>query len=418
MNMKHYDLIVAGGGLTGVSAAVRAAREGLCVLLIEKSGTLGGAMTNNLVYPFMNFFTNVDGKQRVLCRGLFDEMRERERAYDASGTIVNFRPEYFKLVLDDMISDAGVDVLFHAVLFDTEVAERCVKTVRVATTTSGVIELSADFFIDATGDGTLMAKAGCAYQLGREEDGLCQPMTTCFRMCGVDVELFRSERPALQALYKEAQARGEIKNPREDILTFRGIGEGVLHFNTTRVVKEDPTDPFAVSRAEIVARRQIHEIVEFLKKNSKAFGHATLVSIATEIGVRESRKLLGEYVLTADDLLSLTIFEDAVALGNYDIDIHNPAGTGTNIHYFKEGEYYSIPYRSFLPREFDNLLVAGRCLSATHEAQAAVRVMPICACMGDAAGTAIAVAKQTGTNTHTLNVQTLREKLIANGAEL
>ena len=182
--------------------------------------------------------------------------------------------------------------------------------------------------------------------------------------------------------------------------------------------KEDPTDPFAVSRAEMQARRQIHEIVAFLKKNSPDFENATLISIATEIGVRESRKLVGEYVLTADDLLSLTMFEDAVALGNYDIDIHHPAGTGTSIHYFKQGEYYSIPYRSLLPKEYDNLLVAGRCLSATHEAQAAVRVMPICACMGDAAGTAIAVAKQTNTNTHTLDVQTVREKLIANGAEL
>ena len=416
--MKHYDLIVAGGGLTGVAAAVRAAREGLCVLLIEKSGTLGGAMTNNLVYPFMNYFTNVDGKQKVLCRGLLEEMRERERAYDPSGTMVKFRPEYFKLVLDDMVSEAGVNVLFHAVLFEANVAERCVKSVRVATATSGVTEFSADFFIDATGDGTLMARAGCAYQLGRAEGGVCQPMITCFRMCGVDVELFRSERPVLQELYKAAKERGEIKNPRENILTFSGIGEGVLHFNTTRVIKEDPTDPFAVSRAEIQARRQIHEIVEFLKKNSKAFEHATLVSIATEIGVRESRKLLGEYVLSADDLLSLTMFEDAVALGNYDIDIHNPAGTGTSIHYFKQGEYYSIPYRSLLPKEYDNLLVAGRCLSATHEAQAAVRVMPICACMGDAAGTAIAVAKKTGTNTHTLDVQKVREILIANGAEL
>ncbi len=416
--MKHYDLIVAGGGLTGVSAAVRAAREGLSVLLIEKSGTLGGAISNNLVYPFMNYMTPVDGKEKVLCAGLFSEMRERERAYDTSGTAVKFRPEYFKLLLDDMVCDAGVTVLLHATLFEVKVAERYVKSVRVATATGGTLEFSADFFIDATGDGTLMAEAGCAYQLGREEDGLCQPMTTCFRMCGVNVEHFRADRPRLQALYKEAQERGEIQNPRENILTFSGIGEDVLHFNTTRVVKEDPTDPFAVSRAEMQARRQIHEIVAFLKKNSPDFENATLISIATEIGVRESRKLVGEYVLTADDLLSLTMFEDAVALGNYDIDIHNPAGTGTSIHYFKQGEYYSIPYRSLLPKEYDNLLVAGRCLSATHEAQAAVRVMPICACMGDAAGTAIAVAKQTNTNTHTLDVQLVREKLIANGAEL
>jgi HAMP domain-containing protein len=208
----------------------------------------------------------------------------------------------------------------------------------------------------------------------------------------------------------------EEKNQLERIIG--GIGEGVLHFNTTRVVKVDPTDAFGVSRAEMETRRQIHEIVCFLKKNSRAFEHATLISIAAEIGVRESRKLRGEYVLTAEDLLSLKMFDDAVVLANYNIDIHNPAGTGTDIHYFKDGEYYSIPYRSLLPKEYDNLLVAGRCISATHEAQAAVRVMPICACMGEAAGTAAALAKQTGKNVHTVDVQLLRNTLRSYGAEL
>lgn len=415
--MKAYDLIVSGGGLTGVAAAVAAAREGLRVLLIERSGCLGGAMSNNLVYPFMKYSTPVDGKEKLLCTGLLSEMRERERAYDAGGTMIKFRPEYFKLVLDDMVSEAGVTVLFHAQIFGVERKERAVTALQVATL-SGVMTLCADFFVDATGNGDVLALAGCEFLLGRESDNLCQPMTTCFRMCGVDVDLFKAERPRLQELYKQARERGEIKNPRENILTFSGIGEGVLHFNTTRVLKHDPTDAFAVSRAEIEARRQIHEVVEFLKKSSKAFEHATLVSIASEIGVRESRKLRGEYVLTADDLLAQRMFEDRVVLANYDIDIHNPAGTGTYIHYFKDGEYYSIPYRSLLPREYDNLLVAGRCISATHEAQAAVRVMPICACMGEAAGTAIALAKSTGTNTHTLSVSALQEKLRANGATL
>ncbi len=415
--MKSYDLIVSGGGLSGVAAAVAAARDGLRVLLIERSGCLGGAMSTNLVYPFMKFSTPVNGEEKLLCAGLFTEMREREHAYDDSGTMTRFRPEYFKLVLDDMVSEAGVDVLFHAQIFGVETKERAITALQVATL-SGVMTLCADFFVDATGNGDVLALAGCDFVLGRESDNLCQPMTTCFRMCGVDVDLFKSERPRLQELYKEARERGEIKNPRENILTFSGIGEGVLHFNTTRVVKHDPTDAFAVSRAEIEARRQIHEIVEFLKKHSKAFEHATLVSIASEIGVRESRKLRGEYILTAEDLLAQTMFEDRVVLANYNIDIHNPAGTGTNIHYFKDGEYYSIPYRSLLPREYDNFLVVGRCLSATHEAQAAVRVMPICACMGEAAGVAVALAKSTGASTHTLDVHALQEKLRANGATI
>lgn len=414
---KQYDLIVAGGGMTGVSAAVAAAREGMRVLLIEKNGCLGGAMSTALVFPFMKYWTPVDGEEKILSAGLFAEMRARERAYGFDRTHAKFHPDYFKLILDDMVSEAGVDVLFQTQIFEVVRESRAITGVRT-TSVAGVQTFTADFFVDATGDGNLFTLAGCAHRVGRPEDGLCQPMTTCFRMCGVDTNTFYEDKPRLQELYKQAQERGEIKNPRENLLTFRGIGEGVLHFNTTRVVKEDPTDPFAVSRAAIESRRQIHEVIAFMKKHTTALDHATLVSIAPEIGVRESRMLDGEYVLTAEDLLNLTMFEDRIALANYNIDIHNPAGTGTDIHYFKEGEYYSIPYRSLLPREYDNLLVAGRCLSATHEAQAAVRVMPICACMGEAAGIALAIAKADGQNARTVDVAKLQQRLLQKGAAL
>ena len=285
-------------------------------------------------------------------------------------------------------------------------------------TPSGVLGFEADFFIDATGNGDLFAMAGCDYQLGRSEDGLSQPMTTCFRMSGVDIELFKKERKTLQERYKAAQAAGEITNPREDILVFMGLGEGILHFNTTRIVKLNPTDAFDVSKAEIAARRQIHEMVSFLKKNSKAFERSTIISIASEIGIRESRKLKGMHILTEEELKNLTDFEDSIALGNYDIDIHNPAGSGTSHYYFKNGDYYKIPYRSLLPKEYDNLLVAGRCISATHEAQASIRIMPICACMGEAAGTAAAVAFRTNTNAQTVDVKAVQQVLRAHGAAL
>lgn len=416
-SILHYDLIVAGGGMAGVGAAVAGAREGLRVLLIEKNGCLGGAMSTALVFPFMKYWTPVDGEEKLLSAGLFGEMRARERAYGFERGRVKFHPDYFKLILDDMVSEAGVDVLFQTQIFEVLHEGRALNGVRT-TSVAGVQTFTADFFVDATGDGNLFALAGCAHRVGRPEDGLCQPMTTCFRLCGVDLEQFYADKPRLQEEYRAARERGEIKNPRENLLTFRGIGEGVLHFNTTRVVKEDPTDPFAVSRAAIESRRQIHEVITFLKKHTSALDHATLVSIAPEIGVRESRMLDGEYVLTAEDLLALTMFEDRIALANYDIDIHNPAGTGTDIHYFKEGEYYSIPYRSLLPREYDNLLVAGRCLSATHEAQAAVRVMPICACMGEAAGTAIALAAASGKSVRAVDVAALQQRLLQKGAAL
>ncbi|MBE6619358.1 MAG: FAD-dependent oxidoreductase [Ruminococcaceae bacterium] len=417
--MKKYDLIVAGGGLAGVAAAVSASREGLSVLLIEKSGTLGGAISNNLVYPFMRYWTlGEDNKVgNHLSSGIFAEMREREKKYTSEFSLMRFKPEYFKLLLDDMVSEACVDLLFHACLCAVNCEKNKIKSVSV-TTDAGILTLEADFFIDTTGDGNLFYLAGCDYQLGRESDGLCQPMTTCFRMSGVDVAQFKKDSATINEKYKELQKSGEIKNPREDILVFYGIGEGIVHFNTTRIVKLDPTDPFDKSRAEIAARRQVYEMELFLKKHSKAFENSTLISIASEIGVRESRKLKGIYVLTVEDLKNLTYFDDAIALGNYDIDIHNPAGSGTSHYYFKGEERYSIPYRSLLPKEYDNLLVAGRCISATHEAQASVRIMPICATLGQAAGTAAALAYKTGECAHTLDTKLLRDTLIKNGAAL
>ncbi len=408
--MKRYDLIVIGGGISGVAAAVSGAREGLSVLLLEKFGSLGGAMSNSLVFPFMRH--RVRGENgRLSSAGIFTEMKERKAKYnDASW-------ETYKNVFDDMTSEAGVDVLFHTTAFEAVCDGRTVRSVKVATK-AGVMEFSADFFIDASGDGELIAMTGCDYQLGRESDGYCQPMTTCFRMSGVDLEKFREEEPLLQEKYKEYQKEGKLINPRENILFFVGVGEGVLHLNTTRIIKHDPTDPFDVSRAEMLARRQVVEMVDFMKKNSTAFENASLVSVANHIGVRESRKLKGVHILSADELKACTDFEDTIALGNYAIDIHNPTGTGTYIYQFKDGEYYRIPYRSLLPKEYDNMLVAGRCLSADHEAHSSVRIMPICACMGEAAGTAIAIAHKTNKNVHTVDVQALRARLLEKGAAL
>ena len=417
--MKKYDLIVVGGGLSGVSASVAAARGGLSVLLIEKSGTLGGAMSNSLVYPFMPFWTNdkETNMKKYLSGGIFKEMLTMQEALGLNTNDMHFNPEYFKFILDELTQDAGVDVLFHAVLYDVMKDDRRIKSIKVIAG-SEKVSLSADFFIDTTGDGNLFYMAGCDYALGRESDNLCQPMTTCFRMSGVDIERFNAEKENIQKLYKEYQNARKISNPRENILCFLGIGEGIMHFNTTRIIKRNPTDPFDVSKAEKAARGQILELVNFLKEVSPAFKNSNIISIASDIGVRESRKLRGEHILTEEELKNCTKFEDGIALGNYDIDIHNPAGSGTSHYYFKAGEYYSIPYRSLLPKEFDNLLVAGRCISATHEAQASVRIMPICACMGEAAGLAIAIAKQTNTNAHTLDSEILREKLKSNGAIL
>ena len=422
--MKKYDLIVTGGGLTGVAAAVSAAREGLSVLLVEQSGALGGALNTNLVYPFMRYWTDCpDGTRKWLSAGIFTEIFDKTEELCKPMSKIDFSPEHMKVVLDRLCVEAGVDLLFHASMFEAVTEARKVKSIKVATK-AGAMELEADFFVDATGDGDLLAFAGCDFQLGREADGLCQPMTTCFRLANMHPELLGPEgkkaiRPMLNELYQKYKAAGKINNPREDILWFKGtaLGETIAHFNTTRIVKMDPTNPLDVSKAEVEARRQVLELLELLRE-IPVFKDATLVSIATSIGVRESRKLKGEHIITAEELKNCTKFEDSIALGNYDIDIHNPEGAGTSHYYFAPGDYYTIPYRSLLPVEFDNLLTGGRCISATHEAQASIRIMPICATTGQAAGTAVAVAKKTGTNTHTVDIKEVQKVLRQNGAAI
>ncbi len=414
--MKKYNLIVVGGGISGVAAAVSAARDGLSVLLVEGSGNLGGAMSNSLVYPFMGFSLDDenDNVVKLLSAGIFTEMRERHKKYSVDG---NDNYEWYKMVFDDMITEAGVDVLFHSTVFDVKKNDDKITGVSIASK-SGVLEIEADFFVDATGDGDVIALAGCEFVNGRESDGLSQPMTTCFRMVNVDIPLFVKELPMIQAKFKELRENGTIKNPRENLLLFDLICEGVLHFNSTRVVGKNPVDAFEKSKAEIEARRQIYEIFWFLRKYSKAFTKSDVISIANHIGVRESRKLQGVHVITAEELLNCVDFEDSIALGNYCIDIHNPSGSGTTIKHIPKDKYYKIPYRALLPKEYTNLLVAGRCVSSTHEAHSAIRILPICACMGEAAGTAVALAHNTNTNAHTVDVKKLQESLVNKGAAL
>ena len=417
--MNKYDVIVVGGGIAGSAAALSAAREGQNVLLIEKSNSLGGTAVNSLVIPFMPYtYTEPETNKRVaLSQGIFTEIIEKLREYKSLYEYhdlefdTSFHEEYLKLILNRMLIEAGVRLLFHSYLVEAEAEDGTVKSVTVANK-SGKQTFYANYFIDATGDGDLAVLSGCSFRIGREEDGLCQPMTLCFRVGNVDVDKYVSEdRQAAIKLYKEYKAEGRIKNIYEKILTFRHPSKGVLHFNSTRIVKKNPVNAFDLTEAEIEAREQVFELFDFMKKNVPSFKDAVLLSTAVSIGVRESRMIEGEYTLNQEDLLNLTKFEDSIAAGNYDIDIHNPEGSGTTHHYFKAGEYYTIPYRCLTPKNANNLLVAGRCISVTHEAQASIRIMPICFCLGQAAGIAAAVASEHKTTVKSINTNELRERL-------
>lgn len=420
--MVKYDVIVAGGGFAGVAAAISAARGGAKVLIIDKGNSFGGAAANCLVNPYMLYWTirPETKEKKVLAAGVFSQINQELNKFGATkpvnDTDLGFHEEYLKLVLNRMVLKEKIDILFNSYIHGCETEDGRIKSLTVANK-SGNVVCSADVFIDCTGDADIAAMSGCPCRLGREEDHLCQPMTLCFRVVNVDMEQFKKDRQIMNSVYKKAQSEGKIKNIREDVLTFYTLIDGVIHFNSTRVVKKNPTDGRDVTLAEIEAREQVFELFDFLKENFASFKNAALMNTAAQIGVRESRMILGKYVLTQEDLLACRRFEDSIAVCNYDIDIHNPEGSGTSHYYFKPGEYYSIPYRCLVPNQITNLLVAGRCISSTHEAQASYRIMPICCCLGEAAGTAAALAVQSGNfDVEKVDIKTLQATLKANGA--
>lgn len=413
----HYDVMVVGGGFAGVAAAVAAAEEGCRVLLLEKGNALGGATVNSLVNPFMPNRTRIDGVETPLSAGLFRRLSEELTARNAMFPSHGFLEEEVKFIFNDWVRAAGVDVLFRAYVSGVTVRDGVVESLTVASV-SGEMTLSATTYIDATGDAQVTFLGGFPTVLGREPDHLCQPMTLCFRLGNVDVEAFMGSREALRIAHKQALDKGELLNPREDILVFRTPVPNVLHFNTTRVVKLDPTSVYDLSRAEMLARDQVREIYELMKRHAKGLENCFLMMTAPEIGVRESRMIVGDYVLTETDCRAFTRFEDSVAACNYDIDVHNPEGSGTSHYYFPEGEYYTIPYRALLPVGAQNLLVAGRCISSDHGAQASYRILPSVICIGEAAGVAAALAHAHACSPRAIPVAELQSLLRRRGAFL
>lgn len=415
--MNKYDVAVIGGGFAGVAAALAAARGGAKVLIVEKGNALGGAAINCLVNPFMPYATKIDGKKVNLSAGIFEEIHKRLEADGSVGHEDSFCEESLKYILVNMVREAGIDLLYHAYIFKAEKDGEKITSVSVATK-SGEMKIEADCFIDATGDAQLSYLAGCPTTLGRDGDHLCQPMTLCFRIGNIDTDKFFASRGRFQSKYKELLAEGVFINPREDILIFKTPVKNVLHFNTTRVVKKNPVCPQDVTEAELIARDQVYEIYDFLKTYADGMEDSFLMMTAGEIGVRESRMIVGEYILTERDCKNCTRFEDAIAASNYDIDIHNPEGTGTSHYYFKPGEYYTIPYRSLIPKTVSNLLAAGRCISSDHGAQASYRIMPVVCTIGEAAGTAAALAIKGKTGVRDVDIKALQATLKENNAFL
>ena len=425
---KHWDVIVIGGGPGGVPAAVAAARNGARVLLIESYGFLGGMATAALVMPYMKYSAG----GRIIVRGLFEEFQDmmeenggvkRKKTRDEDQIWLNTFPtdledrahiddEPMKHLLDRFVLESGVQPLLHTRAIGVLTDSGRIRAVRVFHK-GGVEDLSAEVFIDSTGDGDIGAWSGAPVEIGRPADNGCQPMTTCFRMANVDMDRMPDGKE-VNRLFDQAKKRGEITNPRENVLKFYTMHPDVMHFNSTRVISKSPLNGWSLSEAEIEGRRQVDELVRFLKKHVSGYENAYLMKSGAQIGIRESRRIMGRYALTSDDVITGRKFDDGIACGSYAIDIHNPSGTGTKMVYLDEGIYYHIPYRCIIPDNVDNLLIASRCVSSTHEAHSSLRVMPTVWAIGQAGGTAAALSVKDSVKPGDLDVaklvRTLRDQ--------
>jgi glycine/D-amino acid oxidase-like deaminating enzyme len=417
---SSHDLIVAGGGPAGVAAAVAAARLGADVLLIEHYGFLGGMSTAGFVFPFMSHWAG----DRPIIGGIWGEMIDRLQrypyGYKASTHLgmrhFGFDPEALKTIWLAMCLDVGVKLHLHTFIADALVEDHRIKGV-VTHSKSGCEAVRGKLVIDCTGDGDVAARAGAPYAVGRTEDGLVMPMSLHFRMGGVDMRRMPT-REEINALYARDKAASLLSNPRENVLWFDTPHPDQVHFNTTRLLRFLGTSRDDLTAAEIEGRRQVEEMVGWLVQTVPGFEKAYLLMTAPQVGVRESRRILGEHVVTEDELFHETIYPDAIALSAYPVDIHNPAGTGTVMRHLPWGAYYAIPYRALLPRAIDGLLVAGRPISTTHEAHSATRIQAVASATGQAAGTAAALCLRHGIMPRQVDITELQDALKKQGVIL
>lgn len=412
---NNYDIIVCGGGPSGVAAALAASRRGARTLLIERYGFCGGMSTAALVNPWSGQEYNDPQTNRFgsLIGGIFKEVALTMFQRGGFGSILSpsaFDEELLKNVYDKLLIDAGVDIRYHCYLNSVQKEGERISSVEVISK-GGMETFSAKNFIDCTGDGDLAALAGVPFEIGRTEDGLTQAMTVSFRMGNVDKQdmiatgNLRAARALVEPYFQEALAKGDLYYPYRTFIHFYDYPRpGILHFNMTRINEVLGLSSGDLSRAEIEGRRQAFVIGEWLIKSVPWFKKSYIEKVACQVGVRETRHIKGLYIVTKENILEGKKFDDGIVRSRYFIDIHNPKGShdvqqipgkqGILNPSFAPppGDYYEVPFRSLINDICPNLIVACRALSATHEASAAIRVMATMHGIGEAAGIAAAEA--------------------------
>jgi hypothetical protein len=444
------QVLVVGSGAAGLLAAISAGRNGADVTLVEYQGFVGGI---SATLTWLGFH---DQEYRMVVKGTPLEIVHRLQAAGAAGqfaldpkcsSALSLDTHYYKCLAVQLLEEAGVKLMLHTHVVDTLREGDRIAGV-VVEHKSGRQHIQADVVIDCSGDGDVAARGGAAWEKGRVGDGLVQSPTLVFRIGGVDRDALIRGCQDWSNVYREwldpypALREKWLKRlPTQDTFIFGGfarlvqkaIDAGELHTPqtriigvkthvpdeflavTTRILGLDPTNVDSLTNAYTDIYKQIPEHLAMFRKYIPGFANAHLREIAPLLGVRESRRIVGDYVLTGEDVVNGRVFDDVVAMGGYHVDIHRPDGTWVQS---QDTKAYDIPFRSLVAHGVQNLMMAGKCLSATHEAVASTRVIPICMAQGQAVGTAAALAVKRGVTPRDVAIRELQATLIAQGAEL
>ncbi len=424
---SRYDVIVCGGGPAGIAAAVSAAREGAVTALIERQGILGGMLTSGHVQPILG---------RAEGRTMYNEVVELlsrghniRQIVTRNGSEVGLDLEEAKLRLLELAVDAGVYVYLQTPVVDVVMEGDTLTGVKICTP-EGIRTMKAKAVVDSTGDGFVAALAGAPFEMGRESDGKCQPVTLEFTVDNVDetygFTCYGGSDPVTlpngkkySAVCKEAHANGELPENVSIVRIHRTLCPGERNINATQVNGRNTLTVEGAVEAELLLRRQIPVVVDFLRRVAPGFENCRLKSSGSALGVRETRRFVGEYVISDQDVEIGARFPDVVVhKAWFLIDIHNPTGGGQAERHSQPATPYDIPYRSLVPKKVEGLLLSGRNISGTHRAHASYRVMGVALATGQAAGTAAALSAREGCTPRALDYRKVQSALSAYGANL
>jgi hypothetical protein len=428
--IKQMDVVVIGGGAAGIASAMAAARNGAKTLLIEQRGYLGGMGTVSLVPAFCPF----TDKEKPVVRGIGLELLEKmklncsadyQSRYQHSLDWVPIDPEVLKRVYDDTVLESGVELLYHTfvgqIVLDT--ANHNVNTI-VVLNKSGRSAIKAKYVIDATGDADIAALAGAPFQKGGVS-GELQPATMCYLVSNVERKRFldylkeSGDSGQIPLAVEKAQEAGDLPEGRKKVSGFAWLSDNLVGVNFGHVFGIDGTNAEDLTRGAVEGRRLVKKQIDFLRSYVPGFEHAHLTATGEQIGIRETRRIVGDYTLTQEDFMSSRSFVDDIARNAYFIDVHlTTSSDKMNIYRLPPGKSHGVPYRCLLPKGLDNVWVVGRSASADRIVQGSLRVMPNCFAMGQAAGTAAALASKYSVNSRNVRMEELQKLLIAQGAWL